>query len=56
MTPDEARDWLSVTLEGLMFAEHSGDAERIRKAQEAVTKAEKVLVEVTLRDEGGWRP
>jgi len=56
MTLDEARNHLSLRLLDLASAERSLSPTRIRLAQEAVERAEKVLVEVTLRDEGGWKP
>ncbi|MEV4773827.1 hypothetical protein [Microbacterium sp. LWH12-1.2] len=56
MTIDQARNTLSVKLVDLAFAQRSGDPTRIQHAQDAVEHAEKVLVEVTLRDEGGWKP
>lgn len=56
MDVDSARNYLGLRLLDLASAERSGDTWLIKRAQEAVTRAEKVLVEVTLRDEGGWRP
>lgn len=56
MTLDEARNFLSLRLLDLASAERSLSPARIRRAQEAVERAEKILVEVTLRDEGGWKP
>lgn len=56
MNVDQARNYLGLRLLDLASAERTGDPEAIRAAQERVTKAEKVLVEVTLRDEGGWKP
>lgn len=53
---DEAREWYSARLEELDAAQRSGIRHRIWEAQNAVERAEKILVEVTLRDEGGWRP
>ncbi|WP_315106276.1 hypothetical protein [uncultured Microbacterium sp.] len=55
-TLDEARNWLSSRLSDLHIAERSGDAARIRLAQMRVEAAESTLREITLRDEGGWRP
>lgn len=56
MSIDDARERLSTRLIDLKLAQLSGDSGRIQRAQEAVERAEKVLVEVTLRDEGGWKP
>lgn len=55
MNLDDARNFLSLRLLDLASAERSGDPLRVWEAQDAVTRAEKVLVEVTLREEGGWR-
>lgn len=56
MDIDGARNYLGLRLLDLASAERTGNPRLIEKAQEAVTRAEKVLVEVTLREEGGWRP
>ena len=56
MTLDDAREWLSARLEDLAAAQRTGNAQRIWEAQNAVERAEKTLVEVTLREEGGWKP
>lgn len=56
MNIDQAREALSRCLLDLATAERSLSPNRIRLAQEAVARAEKILVEITLRDEGGWRP
>lgn len=56
MDIDRARNLLGLRLLDLTSAERSLSPTRIRLAQEAVERAEKVLVEVTLRDEGGWKP
>ncbi|WP_153244995.1 hypothetical protein [Microbacterium sp. HSID17254] len=56
MNIDRARETLSQRLLDLATAERSLSPARIRLAQEAVARAEKILVEVTLRDEGGWKP
>lgn len=55
MNLDDARNFLSLRLLDLASAERSLSPARIRLAQEAVEHAEKVLVEVTLREEGGWK-
>lgn len=56
MNLDDARKLLATRLAILIREEHTQDAERIRRAQDAVTDAEEVLRNVTLRDEGGWKP
>lgn len=56
MDVDGARNYLGLRLLDLATAERNGNPEAIRDAQERVAKAEKILVEVTLRDEGGWTP
>ena len=56
ITLDQARERLQMRLTDLILAEHSGDTARIQRAQDEVKRAETVLREVTLRDEGGWRP
>lgn len=55
MTLDDARNFLSLRLLDLAVAERSGDPLRVWEAQNAVERAEKILVEVTLREEGGWK-
>lgn len=54
MNLDEARKRLAVRLTILIREEHTGDPERIRRAQDAVADAEETLRNVTLREEGGW--
>lgn len=51
---DRARRNHAYALGGLVRAEATTDTERIRLAQESVTRAEKVLVAAELEHEGGW--
>lgn len=53
---EDARKQLATRLAILIREEHTQDAERIRRAQDAVAAAEEVLRNVTLHEEGGWRP
>lgn len=52
---EDARKLLATRLAILIREEHTGDTERIRRAQDAVADAEEVLRNVTLREEGGWK-
>lgn len=51
---ERARRNHAYALGGLIRAEATTDTERIRLAQESVTRAEKVLVAAELEHEGGW--
>lgn len=54
MNLDAARKHLATRLAILIREEHTGNPERIRRAQQDVEHAEEVLRVVTLREEGGW--